>query len=239
MLRIKVILADRAEIIRSGLERILQAYPHIDIVSLCSTGSEVIEATLRYRPDIIIMGSTLRNCSSIELLEFITKELPKVKVIMLTEEIARVNLGTAIMLGIKGYIDGDSITSQNIIGVIDTIAKGEIVISSILAASMPEEFKFFKPPNERGSKAIVNGLTRTERVIMNLVEQGLTNSEIATLLSISGYTVKVHMRNIMGKLRVNNRQKAVLVARGNGLTTSLASQGISIKFKRFPFDICV
>jgi len=215
MTKIRLILADKVEIFRKGLVKLIEGVPNIEVVAECPLGIEAIEELLhKHRPDIIMMDTGYPENTGIEIAKYIQKELPEINIIMLTHSEIENDLISATMAGVKGYLSKD-ISIVSLIKAITLVAEGGIVISSPMAKRLLEEFKSLEEGKD--TSQLVIHLSNQEHKVLSLTERGLTNREIATTLFISENTVKVHLRNIMEKLHAHTRQQAVNLARGKYL----------------------
>ena len=215
MTKIRLMLADRVEIFRKGLVKLIEDVPNIEVVADSPLGMEAIKELLhKHRPDIIMMDTGYPENTGIEIAKYIQKELPRINIIMLTHSEIENDLISAAMTGIKGYLSKE-ISIVNLIKAITLVADGGVVISPPMAKKLLEEFKSLEEGKDASQLSV--HLTNQEHSVLSLTEQGLTNREIATTLFISVNTVKVHVRNIMKKLHAHTRQQAVNLVRGKYL----------------------
>ncbi|GAI89178.1 unnamed protein product, partial [marine sediment metagenome] len=134
-------------------------------------------------------------------------------IIVLTCSKAHSDLISAIKAGARAYISKDTISIENLIKTVTLVAAGEVIVSPPMAARLLAEINLLLEEHEGAAKAGGVSLSKREQAVLSLVTQGLTNREIATSLFISEHTVKVHLRNIMGKFHAHTRQQAVALAR--------------------------
>ena len=212
----KLLIADRHEIFREGLARLLGDTTEIEVISTTCESWE--EDVIKLQPDIILMDTEISKCSGIEAIQRIHQKLPKTKVIALTHSETKADLLSALRAGARAYISKD-ISLENLVRNITLVIEGEIIISPPMAASLIDNFCLpigQQMTVEPGDDTI---LSKREQEILSLVAQGFTNKEIAASLVISEHTVKVHLRNIMEKLRAHTRQQAVFLAKEKDLLT--------------------
>ncbi len=149
----------------------------------------------------------------------IIAESPETRVAMLTESRSPSDLLDAVKAGARGYITKD-VSISNLIDAIKRIAQGEAVITPQLAAPLLDEFSALARSREHEAQALKNDtakVTERERDVLELLVQGATNRDIARQLLITENTVKVHLRNILEKLHLRNRQQAAAFAISSGL----------------------
>lgn len=211
MSKIKLVVADKKEIFREGLVKILESEPRIEVVCKCSTELAAIKSIRKHRPDVILIDAKLSEYSSIELVQHIHREFPKTIIIVLTYSEAYDNLAFVTMAGATAYLS-KNVSINNLIESIILAAEGAVVISPPMAASLLAEFKSIE--DSRDPVKLVNLLSKQEQTVLSLVAHGFTNKKIATTLFVSENTVKVHLRNIMEKLNAHTRQQAVSLVGG-------------------------
>ena len=214
MAKIRLVLADKYEIFREGLAKLLKSELGVEVVCTCCTGSEAVESAYKHRPDVILIDTELPECSGVEVVQRIHKELPKTNMIMLTHSETDDDLISAARAGAKAYLSKD-VSIENLIRAIILVAEGGVVVSPPMAARLLQEFNFLEEGKDAAK--LVALLSKREQAVLSLVEQGFTNREIATTLVISENTVKVHVRTIMEKLHAHTRQEAVSLVGGKGL----------------------
>jgi len=215
MEQVKVLLADDKEIFREGLARLLQEQEQIEVVSQCSNGKEAIEKARESEPDVVLMDSNISDCGSKEATQQINESSPGVKVAMLTDSRDEEKLFSAIEDGATGYLLKD-MRIVDLVESIDLIRKGEVVVPPSLAGKLVRKVTVKTKEAE-----VKEGLSEREIEILKLLVRGNTNKEIAEALFITENTVKVHMKNILGKLQLRNRQQAAAYAVKQGLVTEI------------------
>ncbi|MDH5696448.1 MAG: response regulator transcription factor [Dehalococcoidia bacterium] len=214
--RIKVLLLDDREIIREGLAKLLEAQENIEVVSQCSKVKQALEEVKRAEPDLVLIDSNFSECGSSEATRKINKLAPKVKVAVLTNSKDQKELISAIESGATGYLHketkvGDFVES------IDLIVKGGVVISPQVAEQLGDKLNSVLTEEAQGQ----TGLSEREVEIVKLLAKGAMNKEIAKMLFITVNTTKVHVKNILGKLGLRNRQQIAAYAVQQGLVTDL------------------
>jgi len=206
MVTIRLGLADKAEIFREGLAKLLQSQPDIEVVFSCGRGLEAVENTYQHHPDIILIDKGLTECTSVEAVQRILERLPKTKIIALTHSTDLLDVIYAFRIGVKAWLSKDD-SIESIVKSIALVADGGVVVSSPMGEKILAELNSLEESkDEKKSIAI---LSRRELEVLSLVSQGFHNRDIASTLGISENTVKVHLRNIMEKLGVHTRQEAV------------------------------
>ena len=211
MTKVKLLLAEKSEIFRDGLVKLLEHEPDIEIVCTCRTGLEAIESANEHQPDVVIIDTELCECSGIEAMQRIHERLPNTNIIVLTHSKAHADLISAVKAGARAYISKD-VSLDDLIKAIVLVAGHGVVLSPPMASRLLAEINLLGEDKGVAKAGGVSLLSKREQAVLSLVAQGLTNREIATSLFISEHTVKVHLRNIMGKFHAHTRQQAVALA---------------------------
>jgi len=218
-----VLIADNKELFREGLVKLLESQPHIQVVCHCNNDSKAIEKARETTPDVVVMDVQMADCDGIETAQCINKELPDTKVAILTDSEDEEELFSALKVGVRGYllknIDIDCLVKS-----IHLIAEGEIIISPPLAERLIYEFTSLKE-DKQARDAEEPLLSDREIEVIKLVASGATNREIAASLIIAENTVKVHIKNILEKLHLRNKQQAAAYAVQQGLVLETGDKG--------------
>jgi DNA-binding NarL/FixJ family response regulator len=220
MEQIKVLLADNKELFREGLVKLLESQPQIEVVCHCDNGSKAIEKAKETEPDVVLMDIDMPDRDSIEALQCINESLPGTKVAMLTDSEDEEKLFSAIKAGARGYLL-KNIGIDILVKSIDLVAEGEVVVSPPLAGKLLNEFASMKEEKEAREAESETDLSEREVEILKLVARGATNKEIAQKLIIAENTVKVHVKNILEKLQLRNKQQAAAYAVKQGLVPEM------------------
>jgi len=212
MEQIKVLLADDKEMFREGLARLLNEQEHIEVVSQCSNSNEAIEKVKETKPDVVLMDTDISECDDTKAIRQMNESAPEVKVVVLTDSKREGDLFSAIEAGATGYLLKD-MKVRELVESIDLIGKGDVVVSPPLARKLIRKVTS-TGAIEAGTKDIPSA---REIEILKLLVKGAPNKEIAEALFITENTVKAHMKHILEKLKLRNRQQAVAYAVEEGL----------------------
>jgi two-component system nitrate/nitrite response regulator NarL len=165
------------------------------------------------KPELVLMDISMPRCDGLEATRRIRKALPWIKIVMLTILETEKKLFEAIKAGADGYIL-KNVKPEALFATLRGIAAGEAAISQVTANKIIGEFA--EPPQEGRDNR--EDLTDREREVLQFLTQGLTNKEIGQKLNVAENTVKNHLKNILGKLQVENRVQAATLALKEGLT---------------------
>ena len=222
MNKIKVMLVDKRELFRQGLAKILEEELSVHLETTCSCGLEGIEKAGELRPDVILLDTELSDFNYLEVTRRIHEVSPQTRIIVLTHSETAKDLFSALRLGIRAYVSKD-IKVEDLAKTITLVHEGKIVISSPMSGTLLDHFSQFTQPYEVVEGEQVFNLSSREIEILSLVAKGASNQEIADSLFITKNTVKVHMRRIMQKLSVHNRQRAVALIMEKGMVPQVTN----------------
>lgn len=213
---IRVLLVDDHALFREGLASIITGQPDMVIVGQADDGLEALVKAQELKPDLILMDITMPGGDGLEATRRIKAALPDTVIVVLTVHSDEEKLFEAIKNGAQGYLL-KNIRSETMLELIRGALRGEAAITPMLAGQILEEFRRLSHnlPVEEGEP--IETLTFREQQVLAQVATGASDKEIAEQLSISLYTVKSHMRNILAKLHVNSRYEAARYARYKGL----------------------
>jgi len=208
---IRILVADDHAIVREGLRTLIASEPGMELVGEAADGIEAVSLAESLQPDVILMDLVMPHKDGIEAISEIKSQNPEVCILVLTSFSEEDKVFPAIRAGALGYLLKDS-SPQDLLQAISAVYRGEsslhpsVALKLVREISRPSEL----PPAE-------DPLTEREVDVLELVAQGLSNQEIADRLIISEWTVRTHVRNILGKLHLANRTQATLYALREGL----------------------
>ncbi|MBI3959400.1 MAG: response regulator transcription factor [Chloroflexi bacterium] len=214
---LRILLADDHPLFLEGLQNLLKARG-IEVVGTAGDGFEALSLAQALRPDVVLMDIQMPRCNGLEAIRMIKAVLPDIKVVMLTVSANDDDLFEAIKSGASGYLL-KNMAAPDFFRLLSGVAQGEAPITREMAAKVLNEFarQSQESPSATKSETDVNALTPRQSDVLELVAQGYTNKEIAEALSISGNTVKYHMKEILQKLHLQNRNQVIAYAVQTGL----------------------
>ena len=215
MTPIKVLLADDNALFREGMVALLNRCGGVQVVGQAKDAAEAVRKATLLRPDVVLMDLAMPLGGGVEATRRILEERPEQAICILTVSEQETDLYAAIRAGARGY-QVKTVGLEDLCQTIRVLAEGGSVVTPHLAARLLEEFaKLVQNVREGPSEA--EKLTPREREVLELVARGASNKEIAAKLVIAETTVKVHLRNILDKLQLRNRQQAAAFAVQEGL----------------------
>ncbi len=208
---IKILLVDDHDVVRRGLQMVLQDEPGMEIVGEARDGLEAVEKAEQTSPDIVLMDVRMPKQSGIDAARAIKDTLPYTSVIMLTVSDEESDLYEAIKAGASGYLLKDT-QIEAVADAIRQVHSGQSLISPSMASKLLSEFATLVKRRDERSEVPTPKLTARELEVLKLVAKGMNNRDIGSELFISENTVKNHVRNILEKLHLHSRMEAVVYA---------------------------
>lgn len=219
MSKIKVLIADDIMILRQGLKAVLEKDDALEVVALAENGKEAFEKSKVYKPDVVLMDMRMPDYDGAYGISAIKKELPDVKVLVLTTFDDAETVDKALMSGADGYLlkemeDSKVITSvKSVYGGISVFGDG-VYRSMMDRMSSGESAKpIDKPLDENGEMSF----SEREREVLKLVAEGYDNKEIAGQLCLAEGTVRNQVSKLLDKLRLKDRTQLAVYAVKHGL----------------------
>ena len=209
---IRIINIHRKRLFREGLTFALSQQQDIAVVSSVSGVCEVLEEMARLRPDVIIIDLSLPEQDDLGEVRRIREASPEAKVLIMGLTDMESDILACIEAGASGYLPQEA-SLKDLLTNIRALAAGDALCSPKVAALLFTRVAESARERERLQALSLNHLTRREREIMALIEEGLSNKEIATALHIEIQTVKNHVHSILEKLQLDNRREAARYAR--------------------------
>lgn len=206
----RVLIIDDHPLFRKGLSQLLALSGSFEVIAEAASGQEGIELARSLDPDLILLDLNMKGMNGLETLRTMRDLEIDARIILITVSDAPEDLIAAIRAGSDGYILKDN-DPDDILRLIDSAMHGKNAISpeltSLLATALREETVV-----EQRSQA---SLTERETAILKCLAAGMSNKLIARELDIMESTVKVHIRNLLKKLKFRSRVEAAVWAVGN------------------------
>jgi len=202
--RIRLLLVDDHEVVRSGLGALLGQHAELEVVGEAGTVAAALETAERLKPDVVLLDVRLPDGSGFEACRGLHKLIPAVKVIILTafadEEIVMQAIGS----GAEGYLLKE-IDEQGLVRAIKEVAEGRSILDPAVTRRVMNRVKDGAGSPPAGK---LDRLSAQERRVLELVAQGKTNKEIGLAMGLSDKTVKNYLSNLMEKLQMSRRSQA-------------------------------
>jgi DNA-binding NarL/FixJ family response regulator len=215
MQKIRVLIVDDHTIVRDGISALLEITGDIEVVGEAENGLEALKMVRELLPDVVLMDVSMPVMDGLESTRRINKELPKIKVLVLTQHDDKEYVFPVIEAGASGFISKVAASSELVAG-IRAVSQGDSYLSPSVARLLVEDYQqggihLKSDPYE--------GLTDREREVLKLAAEGHTTLEIADILVVSKKTIEGHKTNLMAKLGIRNRTELIKYALRKGITT--------------------
>ncbi len=202
--RISIFLVDDHEMIRRGIGQLIGAQPDMVLVGEASTHRGSAEAILRLQPDIAILDISLGDGSGLDVCRTVTERTDGVACLMLTSVVDDRALLAAHDAGAAGFCL-KSLDGVMLLDAVRRVAAGAKLLDEA-------EIRMAKRRVGEGSDGDVEGLTRQERQIFDLVGRGYSNRQIGDELFLAEKTVKNYVSNVLSKLGLSRRTEIAAMA---------------------------
>jgi two-component system, NarL family, response regulator NreC len=214
MRKIRILLADDHQLMRSGLRLLIEQQSDLSVVGEAADGREAVALAKSLRPDVAVMDITMPNLNGIEAAHQIKQSQPEIAVIVLSMHPDESYVLRALKSGAKGYLLKDSAESD-LIQAVRAVAHGKSFFSPTVSKVLLDDY--VRKLQRTGAEDAYDLLTPREREILQLVAEGKSNKDVAHLLNLSVYTIETHRSNIMQKLHLKGVPELTLYAVRKGI----------------------
>jgi len=201
---IRVLIVDDHDMLREGLSTFLRAFPDMRLVGEATNGVEAVQRCRELAPDVVLMDLLMPEMDGVAAIRAINAAPPRPAIIALSSFGEEQLVRAALEAGARSYL------LKNVSA--ESLAEAIRLARAGIGSLSPEASAWLA-----GRREPAADLTPREREILRLLIDGDTNAEIALRLGLSLYTVKNHVRNLLGKLGVSSRTEAVSLALQRGL----------------------
>jgi DNA-binding NarL/FixJ family response regulator len=211
MRTIQIFLADDHELVRDGLKALLSGIPDIRISGEAASGKELFDLLRNTSPDVLILDISLPDISGIEALKILSKEHPRLRVLVLSMHTGEEFILGAVKAGARGYLPKNT-SRDELLEAIYSVDRGEEYYSRSISRTLLKSFLRTtrgQPPSpqKRGYS-----LSDRETEVIRLFAEGSSNAEISEKLKISIRTVETHKNHVMKKLGLKSAVELVKFA---------------------------
>jgi two-component system response regulator DevR len=204
---IRVFLLDDHEVVRRGLIALLESAPDIAVVGESGSAQEAVRIIPTLRPDVAVLDARLPDGDGVTVCREVRSIDPQIKALMLTSYQDDEALFDSIMAGASGYLL-KQVRGTDVVEAVRTVAAGRSLLDPNVTQQVLERLRH----PDRHDPAEFATLTPQERRILDLIAQGMTNRQIATELLLAEKTVKNYVSSLLGKLGVERRTQAAILA---------------------------
>jgi two-component system, NarL family, response regulator NreC len=210
MKTVSILLADDYAVVRRGLRALLEAQPCWKVVAEASNGREAMEQATRLRPDIAILDINMPGLNGLDATRLIHKAVPEVRVLVLTAFHTQEMIEKALRAGVRGYLL-KSDAETDLVAAVKALIEGRTFFTSVVSDAVVERLR---QDNEDSTQPV---LTVREAEIVQLLAEGKSNKEVASILGISARTVENHRAQVMQRLSLGSFSELIRYAIRNGL----------------------
>ncbi|HET9910981.1 MAG TPA: response regulator transcription factor [Anaerolineales bacterium] len=212
---IRLLICDDQDIVCEGLRAMLAPIPQIEVVGIAKNGLEAVDQTHKLQPDLVLMDLKMPKMNGIQATKAIREKFPQVRVLVLTTYDADEWVINAIRNGAAGYLLKDTPQEELVKAILNTV-RGWHPIDPQVAGRLIDHVTNASLSTLPDPK-LISQLSEREREVLQLLANGLGNSEIARRLFLSEGTVKNYVSVIFSKLGVTDRTQAAVLAIRAGL----------------------
>jgi DNA-binding NarL/FixJ family response regulator len=211
---IRVLLADDHKLIRAGLRLVVDQQPDLSVVGEADDGRQAVELAKSLKPDVVVMDIGMPNLNGIEAARQIREIRPDAAVVMLSMHSDEGYVLRALGAGARAYLLKDSATTD-LVQAIHAVVEGKSFFSPAVSKVLLQDY--MRKLQRSGAEDSYDLLSPREREVLQLVAEGKSNKEIASLLNFSVYTVETHRAKIMQKLNLKGVPELILYAVRKGI----------------------
>jgi DNA-binding NarL/FixJ family response regulator len=215
-LKLRILIADDHEVVRRGLSALLQAQEGWEICGEASDGREAVEKAKLLKPDFVILDIGMPNLNGLAATRQLTQHDPNFKIIVLTITDSDHVIREALDAGARGFVlKSDAV--RDLVSAIDALQRGQMFFTPRVNELVLAGFLEKGAVSPRGAPPKFPSLTPREREVIQLLAEGKSSKEVASVLNLSTKTAETHRSNIMRKLGFHSIRDLVLYAVKNNI----------------------
>lgn len=214
---VRILVADDHHVVRTGLRSLLESKSEWEVCGEAANGREAVEKAAKLKPDVAVLDIAMPLLNGVEATRQILKVSPKTAILILTMHDSDSLIQEVLGAGALGYVLKDD-ADRNLIAAVDSLSRHKSYLSSrVTDAAAIAGAQAGGGSAEKSSRG---RLTPREREVLQLLAEGKSNKEIATVLEISVKTAETHRANIMLKLNIHSIADLVRYAVRNNIIAS-------------------
>lgn len=203
--RLRLLLVDDSEVVRTGLRTLLGTEPSLEVVGEAVNAAGGLEAALKLQPDVVLLDIRLPDASGLDVCRQILRRLTDTRVLILTSVIDDATVEEAIRAGAHGYLLKE-IDGRGLVNAIREVAAGQSILDPAVTARVMERLRTAEAARDPFAM-----LSPQEKRVLALTAEGCTNKEIADNLGLTEKTVKNYLSTVFEKLHVSRRAEAAAI----------------------------
>jgi DNA-binding NarL/FixJ family response regulator len=199
MRTLRLLVADDHEIVRKGLCALLGGQPGWEIAAEARDGREAVKKAKECKPDVAVLDISMPGLNGIEAARQISKAVPETKILVLTMHDSDTLIGEALQAGVRGFLLKTD-AGKDLVGAVNAVARNQTFFTSEVAQAILDGHLKSGTPAALSDGSPRYRLTNRQREIVQLLAEGKSSKEVATVLDVSIKTVETHRANIMSRL---------------------------------------
>src|ERR1022692_2867814 len=214
MRSIRILLADDHTIVRKGLRMLLESQEGFHVVAEAANGRDAVSLAEQHQPDVVVMDVAMPVMNGIEAARQICGKGIQSAIVFLSMHSDEGYVLKALKSGAKGYLLKDS-AEHDLINAVQAVSEGKAFFSPAISKMLVEDY--VRQMHQQKIEDSYDLLTTREREVMQLLAEGRSNKEVATVLDLSLHTVETHRSHIMQKLNLHSGAEMILYAIRKGV----------------------
>jgi len=227
---ITVLLADDHTVVREGLRRLLEATDDIAVIGEAENGYRAVAETRRLRPEVVLMDIAMPLLNGVEAARRIGKEVPTIKVLILSTYSDHQRVQQAVEAGAAGYLMKQT-ASKNLLRAIRETCKGNGFFSPAIAR---RSFKQWRNGDAQSNTTAGAALTWRQTEVLQLIAEGHSNKQMAALMFVSIKTVEKHRQALMVKLDIHETATLTRYAVSTGVVECHRAPSVPVMAAQWP-----
>jgi two-component system, NarL family, response regulator NreC len=211
---VRILLADDHTVMRAGLRLLLERHENFEVVGEAADGREAVEIAAAQKPAVVVMDVAMPHLNGVEAARQILSRNPEIAIVILSMHSDESYVLRSLKAGARAYLLKDS-AEADLIAAIQAIIEGRSFFSPGVRALLKEDYIYRL--QKFGADDTYELLTPREREVLQLVAEGRSNKEVASLLGLSLYTVETHRTHILQKLNLHSVPELILYAVRKGI----------------------
>jgi DNA-binding NarL/FixJ family response regulator len=217
MTPLRILIADDHYVVRAGLRALLESRPGWEVCAEATNGREAVEKAAKLKPEIAVLDISMPLLNGVEVVRQLRKLAPETQILILTMHESDDLVQQVVEAGARGYILKDD-ADRILLAAVDALRRKKTYFSTRVSDVVEGSDSRGEAPD--ALRASRSRLTPREREIVQLLAEGKSNKEVASLLGISVKTAEAHRANVMLKLNFHSITELVLYAVRNKMTRS-------------------
>jgi DNA-binding NarL/FixJ family response regulator len=202
MSSLRILIADDHDLMRRGIRALLESHAGWTVCAEAQNGREAVERAIELKPDIAVLDITMPELNGIDAAQRVQKDSPATKILMLSMHYSEQLVAQLVQAQIRGYVV-KSDSDRDLERAVEALARGKFFFTPLATKEMLATVVARSSHSEE-VEPVDNRLTSREREIMQLLSEGKSTKELASILGISTKTAETHRSHIMRKLEIHN-----------------------------------